>query len=490
MFRSYTAALAAAGLIAVAACGDSKVSPTELASSTAVSLSAQTPQSIVGVVGQSATAAPAAIVTGSRGNPIGGASVVVVSSTGDSTTLTSDASGVVRASWTFGTTKGTQTLTMRAGTVSVVFTAAVAAGPAVQIRPLSDVSGQAGSVLTNAQVLVADQYGNGVGGVTVSFAVAAGAGRLASPSAITADDGTVTVPAWTLGTSVAPQRVRATSGTMAADVSATIATDYDIDVRFFGAEMSAAHKALFNNAAARIEAIIVGDVTNALINGINASTYCGLTGLPVLSETIDDLVIFAAVQPIDGAGRVLARAGPCAMRDVLSGSLPLFGVMEFDSADLASLDAQGRLQDVIMHEMMHVIGLGTMWPTKNLLTGSNTSTVAYTGTGGLRGCGDTGGLSICASAVPVENTGGAGTANAHWRESVFATELMTGYANNAAMPISLITTGGLQDLGYSVNHLAADVFRVPSAASFSVAPGSTEVWETGLPVAPRTIGSR
>ena len=36
-------------------------------------------------------------------------------------------------------------------------------------------------------------------------------------------------------------------------------------------------------------------------------------------------------------------------------------MMQFDSADLASLEAQGQLVNVILHEMGHVLGLGTIW---------------------------------------------------------------------------------------------------------------------------------
>ena len=47
-----------------------------------------------------------------------------------------------------------------------------------------------------------------------------------------------------------------------------------------------------------------------------------------------------------------------------------------------------------------------------------------------------------ASGVPVENTGGAGTRGGHWRESIFQTELMTGWAGGAmAMSsVSVVTT--------------------------------------------------
>jgi hypothetical protein len=60
--------------------------------------------------------------------------------------------------------------------------------------------------------------------------------------------------------------------------------------------------------------------------------------------------------------------------------------------------------------------------------------------------------------VPVENSGGAGTRDAHWRESVFNNELMTGYLNSGTNPLSRVTVASLADLGYQVDPNAADAF--------------------------------
>jgi hypothetical protein len=62
----------------------------------------------------------------------------------------------------------------------------------------------------------------------------------------------------------------------------------------------------------------------------------------------------------------------------------------------------------------------------------------------------------------VENTGGSGTADAHWRESVFGKELMTGYYNpGSPNPLSRVTVGAMADLGYLVNMNAADSYSPP-----------------------------
>src|SRR4029078_5311129 len=192
-----------------------------------------------------------------------------------------------------------------------------------------------------------------------------------------------------------------------------------------------------------------------------------------------------------------AESGPCVMRPASSSGLTSLGLMIFDSADLASMSQRGILQDVITHETLHVVGIGTLWTDKQLVAATGTPSGAHHGTQGRQGCTDHRGTStgatavcahddvssICATAVPVENNGVPGTADAHWRESTFGNELMTGYVNLNGMPLSAITFGSLGDLGYVVNPLAADAYRVPSGALGNKIPTTSEAWER--PIRPK-----
>jgi hypothetical protein len=62
--------------------------------------------------------------------------------------------------------------------------------------------------------------------------------------------------------------------------------------------------------------------------------------------------------------------------------------------------------------------------------------------------------------VPVEDTGGLGTADAHWRETVLRNELMTGFIGAGASPLSRITIASLDDQGYGVDLAAADGYTL------------------------------
>ncbi len=266
-------------------------------------------------------------------------------------------------------------------------------------------------------------------------------------------------------------------------------TEYDIVIRFFGTPMTAQQQALFTNAAARISQIVTGDLIAALADSVDLEDVCDVTGVPALSETIDDIVIYSSIQSIDGAGNVVAQAGPCMIRNTATGAMTAIGVMQFDSADLPGLSAGGRLQDVVTHEMLHVLGVGTLWEDRSTVrnpcgpTQPCTTDPRYTGSFGRQGCVTVGGTVTCSTDVPVEDVGGEGSADAHWRESVFNTELMTSTLD-ATMPLSVMTVGALRDLGFQVNESAADSYTVPPTGPSQLRVGddagvvaSHQVWE-------------
>jgi hypothetical protein len=232
----------------------------------------------------------------------------------------------------------------------------------------------------------------------------------------------------------------------------------------FGSSISNAQKAVFQSAATRWEQIITNDLPD--IAGTIQSTICGtsVTGFPSVNG-IDDVVIFANITAIDGPGGILGQAGPCATRN--SGTkLPAVGIMQFDSADVGSFTATA-FQDVILHEMGHVLGIGTLWKFKNLLSGAGSggncgATPTYTGANAKTEFATLGG----SGNIPVEGSSdgsGPGTCDSHWREATFDNELMTGYYNaGVTNPLSRMTIASLKDLGYEVSFATADPYTLPS----------------------------
>lgn len=227
-------------------------------------------------------------------------------------------------------------------------------------------------------------------------------------------------------------------------------SDYQIDVLFTDSSLTASQQAVFQQAAYRWSQIIQGDVPDVDLSSMGYGI-------------VDDLVIEATAPSIDGVGGILGQAGPTSVRP--GTFIPSSGIMQFDSADIADMEASGRLFDVILHEMGHVLGIGTIWDDLGLVTDLGTSDPRYTGTEGVTQYNALLGTSL--PDIPVANTGGSGTFGSHWRESDLDTELMTGYAEPAGvnMPISTITIGSLADLGYDVDLGAADTYPLQAPDS-------------------------
>ena len=211
-------------------------------------------------------------------------------------------------------------------------------------------------------------------------------------------------------------------------------------------------QAAFQHAAAKWETVITSG---------NPDQYAQIQPIlfpwtPAFDGTVDDVLIDARDTLLDGAGHLLGQATPLGFRD--GGGIPYWGIMEFDTPDLQSLYDDGTLDDVITHEMGHVLGIGT-WLTRGLTADLLTNPV-YTGLAANAAYQQLGGTGL----LPLEDQGGAGTMWVHWRESVFQRELMTGYADPAPEPLSTLTLGALADYGYGVDFSKADPYVLPNRA--------------------------
>ena len=235
---------------------------------------------------------------------------------------------------------------------------------------------------------------------------------------------------------------------------AATGSPFTIKLRFLGG-LTARQRAAFTGAADRWTRVIVGDLPSARVDG----------------ETVDDVLILAQGVAIDGPGKILGQAGPTHLRPARAGKaafLPAKGSMSFDTADLAKMQADGTLNDVIAHEMGHVLGIGTVWDRKGLLNGAGTGNPTFSGTGAmeqyrlLRGA-------PRRRRVPVENTGGPGTRDGHWRETVFRNELMSGFISAAGNPLSRVTVASLGDMGYAVDLAAAEPYELPNLMALAEA---------------------
>ncbi len=193
------------------------------------------------------------------------------------------------------------------------------------------------------------------------------------------------------------------------------------------------------------------------------------------------LTINVSIPYIDGAYGVLGSAGPSTATWYLNASTvaasteaalySTTGAMQFDSADVSMMITSNQFYPVVLHEMAHVLGFGTLWdPAYNNLYTDGTG--QYAAPNALAAWklefnrpSDT--------YVPVELGGGSGTADAHWNEGNgggdtgivslsngldLSRELMTGWASSTFF-VSKATIGAFADLGYTVDYSQAGIIN-------------------------------
>lgn len=456
-------------LLVVAACsGGDALAPVKPASvENAVGTA---PSATVGTV---LASAPTFVVKDAAGNSLSNISVTVAVTSGGGTLVgaptKSSAGATSVGTWTLGTTAGTNVITVTVSGLSPLTLSATGLPGAPSKIVAVGGSGQsapAGTVLSSPVVVkVTDQYGNGVSGQQTSFVVTTGGGTLTGALTATTDiTGSAIAPPWKVGRTNVAQQLTVTSGTASLVVPATIATSYGIDLRYVGTAPEASIQNAFSNAIARITAMNVGAIQSVNTGAYNVDTNCGTSGVGQINEIIPSVIIYATIGPIDGPGKILGRAGPCAIRNTTK--LPVIGVMTFDVADLQLMVTNGILDDVITHEMLHVLGFGSIWDPayKNLIINAGTAQTAFTGAGAIAACQTLGSNGAkCTPTIPLEFGRGAGSDDSHWRETSFVNELMTPAVNVSPNPMSAMTIASMGDLGYTVNLAAADTYVLSSS---------------------------
>jgi hypothetical protein len=261
-----------------------------------------------------------------------------------------------------------------------------------------------------------------------------------------------------------------------------LASDFTITLRFVTSANQSV-KRDFRIAARKWQGIIVGDVPS--ITGTIPRNTCGPFGTPRFNGTIDDLLIDVLIGDIDGPGNVLGFAGPCAFR--VADNLPAYGLMFFDVVDVPFFQDLGLFDEVVIHEMGHVLGFGQfVWNLERLLLlNPGTFKPRFDGRFAKREWHELGGV----GRVPVEGRPfGPGTADSHWDEDTFNNELMTGFLNLGVNPLSNVSAMSMRDLGYGVA-ANGDPYELPSlqVAEARASSGGIDIRSLERLIQPRAV---
>ena len=256
---------------------------------------------------------------------------------------------------------------------------------------------------------------------------------------------------------------------------------FSIDIEFSDEvddlDQADAFKEAINLAAERWAELIAGDLPDVTLSAQDDDCPdcpdCGVQAPAV----IDDLAIRVEVSAEDGPGGILAGASPVCLRQE---GLPVTGLIRFDSDDLSLLVQRNILETIVLHEMGHVLGFGTLWRVVDpRLIAEESCTYAdngvtescdasgrfdtrYIGSAGSSAWRELGGT----GSVPLENALGVGSSDTHWRESSpLRNELMSPQVSGRS-PLSLLTLRSLEDIGYIVaDDSLADSFDIDLAGA-------------------------
>eukprot|EP00924_Labyrinthula_sp_SR-Ha-C_P016506 snap_masked-scaffold_6-processed-gene-5.21-mRNA-1 protein AED:1.00 eAED:1.00 QI:0/0/0/0/1/1/2/0/417 len=264
---------------------------------------------------------------------------------------------------------------------------------------------------------------------------------------------------------------------------------------------------IFLNAAVKLSRAI-GKTENTYNKkaeqDLKLEEVCGLTGESNIimfnqGEIFQNLVISVVLQAVDGVEGTLGFAGPCILNK--NNGVPLGGLMFFDTADTARLIELGRLGDVILHEMMHVLGFGTTWAPFKGIDGNFSSNYTviedkvftydekgdlvirpdnvpkYTGVEGIAEFEKLSGKTE--KYVPIQGAklygnevffnvsakDGLGSLDNHIDYDTFENALMTyGFDMYGGIesPLTALSLGMLRDIGYTVDTSVADEYIFPA----------------------------
>jgi hypothetical protein len=416
------------------------------------------------------------------GNAVAGLVVTFAITSGGGTLTgaqqTTKSDGVATAtSWKLGTVAGDQTVSavLASSAVMTTLTAHVVGSVPTQMV-LYEGDAQTGSaerrLCVSPSVRLLDIYGNGVAQVPVLFTPAAGSGSVTNNTVSSDTSGEAEVGAWSLG-SGAVQTLTATSSMLPGKsviFTATVtapSSGYSICARFLGSGGTPRQREAVAKAVARWQSVIVGHVQTTHLTA--PARQCSVdVPTPAIDEEVEDLLLFVHLAPIDGPRNVIGQAAPCYVH--LPAVLTLMGFLQLDLADLDLMLSDGTLDNVVLHEIGHILGIGTLWnqDPRALLNGFGSDDPYFLGAVAREQFALTG-TTYDGTPVPVENVGQPGTRDAHWRKSIFGNELMQGFSA-PVMPLSKVTIGSLADLGYQVNLDAADAFSLrPSLRVFGTA---------------------
>jgi hypothetical protein len=220
---------------------------------------------------------------------------------------------------------------------------------------------------------------------------------------------------------------------------------FPIEVRFVGDVPDDVRQAA-QAAATRWMQVVVGPATPVDVD--QSAAPCAFA--PVLKERVRGVVIFVRMSAADSLASAGANGGACGVR---TNSLVSYeGVITVSTPSLANSRAANYLGTILLHEMGHVLGIGTNWFGSPYLHDAKGSNPAFAGPNAMQAAYEVGISTSATTPVPVSRPGESG-AFTHWRSPNVGNDIMLSGGGTA---LTVVSAGALRDLGYMVSLATVD----------------------------------
>ena len=177
----------------------------------------------------------------------------------------------------------------------------------------------------------------------------------------------------------------------------------------------------------------------------------------------------------DQDGNTLAQARPIRWRTDATG-LPYLAEIGVSETEISN----PQLPIVMAHEIGHCLGFPNSNGWRSNVIPDTTSPTHFTGPNAVREYNKLFGTAADPLGVPIEQDGEPGTAFSHWDDATFGNELMTGIISPGSNPLSVVTVGAFDDMGYVVNYEAAQPYSPPATTVTTIGAGISNAIGSGI----------
>ncbi len=222
---------------------------------------------------------------------------------------------------------------------------------------------------------------------------------------------------------------------------------FKIELRYLG-DVPDDVRAAASAAATKWMQVVTGPVLPVQID--QTTTTCGFG--PLLAERVPGVIVFVRMSSPDALVTAAADGGSCGLRQ---GTLISYeGAITVSTPGLKNSRAARYLDTIFLHELGHVLGIGTNWFQSPYLHDASGPNPRFLGPRAMQAAFDVGASASRTTPVPVSHSGESG-AYTHWRTPALGNDIMLSGGGTA---LTIVSAAALEDMGYTISRTALDPY--------------------------------